>query len=77
MTALEQLVSLLRHWDKHNRETFCGIRVHEALQELEELLPGAKCGDCALRVESGELAGECHFGKGTRGDDEALSNFLV
>jgi hypothetical protein len=39
MTALEQLISLLRHWDKHNRETFCGIRVHEALQELEELLP--------------------------------------
>jgi hypothetical protein len=39
MTALDQLINLLRHWDKHNRETFCGIRVHEALQELEELLP--------------------------------------
>jgi hypothetical protein len=35
MTALDQLINLLRHWDKHNRETFCGIRVHEALQELE------------------------------------------
>jgi predicted RNA-binding Zn-ribbon protein involved in translation (DUF1610 family) len=39
MTALDQLINLLRHWDKNNRETFCGIRVHEALQELEELLP--------------------------------------
>ena len=38
-------------------------------------LDGAKCGDCALRVEAGPLAGECHFDPNPRPENPACEWF--
>lgn len=50
------------------------LREKLAAQE-PDATPGPRCGDCALRVESGPLAGECHSDPDPRPENPACEFF--